>query len=106
MSFNLCNASEDVDAELAQLVRTLHETQERMAELTGGRLGTVMHPSGVSHLTEPAKQRWRGKEAEQQREAPPRSAILNALPANIALLDANGVIVAVNESWHRFAAAN
>lgn len=32
--------------------------------------------------------------------------LLDALPANIALLDANGVILAVNESWRRFAAAN
>lgn len=33
-------------------------------------------------------------------------AILNALPAHIALLDASGAIVAVNESWNRFGAAN
>lgn len=32
--------------------------------------------------------------------------ILNALPAHIALLDSHGVIVAVNESWRRFASAN
>ena len=32
--------------------------------------------------------------------------ILNVLPANIAVLDAKGTILAVNESWERFAAAN
>lgn len=35
-----------------------------------------------------------------------RAAILNAIPAHIALLDAQGVIVAVNESWRRFAEVN
>jgi len=35
-----------------------------------------------------------------------QSAILDALPAHIALLDGGGVIVAVNEAWRRFALAN
>jgi PAS domain-containing protein len=35
-----------------------------------------------------------------------QSAILNALPAHIALLDPKGNIVAVNEAWRRFATAN
>lgn len=34
------------------------------------------------------------------------SFILDALPAHIALLDSNGVILTVNESWRRFAVAN
>ena len=33
-------------------------------------------------------------------------AILNALPAHIALLDATGIIITVNESWRGYAAAN
>jgi PAS domain S-box-containing protein len=35
-----------------------------------------------------------------------RSAILDSLPANVALLDGAGRILAVNEAWKRFAAAN
>lgn len=34
------------------------------------------------------------------------AAVLNALTAHIAVLDADGVIVAVNEAWRRFATAN
>jgi PAS domain S-box-containing protein len=34
------------------------------------------------------------------------SAILNTLPANIALLDENGYIIEVNDSWKRFADQN
>jgi PAS domain S-box-containing protein len=33
-------------------------------------------------------------------------AVLDALPANIAVLDNNGMIIAVNAAWHRFARAN
>ncbi|HZI31385.1 MAG TPA: PAS domain-containing protein, partial [Candidatus Binatia bacterium] len=49
----------------------------------------------------------RQKNEEQVRRlAEIQAAILNALPAHIALLDPNGVIVTVNESWQRFATNN
>jgi PAS domain S-box-containing protein len=35
-----------------------------------------------------------------------KDAILDSMPAQIAVLDRNGIIVAVNESWRRFAAEN
>lgn len=34
------------------------------------------------------------------------TAVLDALPASVALLDEHGVIVSVNESWRRFGSAN
>jgi PAS domain-containing protein len=34
------------------------------------------------------------------------AAILNALPAHVALLDRDGVILTVNEAWRRFASEN
>ncbi len=51
---------------------------------------------------------------EEQRKAAERlhevsstkTAVLNALPAHIALMDSQGVIVAVNEAWRQFASAN
>jgi len=39
-------------------------------------------------------------------DAAKQAAILNALPANIALLDTEGRIISVNEAWRRFAKAN
>jgi PAS domain S-box-containing protein len=42
----------------------------------------------------------------QRRLAEQQVAILNALPANIALLDPNGVILAVNATWRLFAQEN
>jgi PAS domain S-box-containing protein len=35
-----------------------------------------------------------------------QAAILNALPAHVALLDAQGVVVAANDAWRRFGADN
>ncbi|HEU4569164.1 MAG TPA: response regulator [Gemmatimonadales bacterium] len=43
---------------------------------------------------------------ERRRLAESRAAVLDALPAQIALVDGAGIILAVNESWRRFAAAN
>ncbi len=34
------------------------------------------------------------------------SAVLNALPAHVAVIDREGVILSVNERWQRFAAGN
>ncbi len=45
-------------------------------------------------------------ELVQRRMAETQMAILNALPAHIALVDARGTIVSVNEAWRRFATAN
>lgn len=45
-------------------------------------------------------------ELVRYREALKQAMILNALPAHIALLDHQGTIVSVNESWRRFAADN
>lgn len=43
---------------------------------------------------------------ERKRTQETQAAILNALPAHIALVNREGVIVAVNESWRRFSIAN
>lgn len=43
---------------------------------------------------------------EKQTLAAKTASILNTLPANIALLDARGVIVDINDAWRRFARQN
>jgi len=45
-------------------------------------------------------------EAALRELAETQTNILNALPAHIALLDPQGVILAVNDSWRRFGSAN
>lgn len=68
---------------------------------------------GATHSTVRAQARGRSgaEQAFSGAPLPPTTAetqaeILDALPAHVALLDPAGVILAVNESWRRFAAAN
>jgi len=55
----------------------------------------------VKNITERKKNEKQIKEASETQEA-----ILNALPAQIALLNQKGKIIAVNESWRKFALQN
>jgi PAS domain-containing protein len=93
--------------ELARLVHVLHETQQRIQALTGGSVDAVVDAvSGSAYLLPASQAHLRRSEFEQRCFAAERASILNALPAHIALLDAHGHIVAVNETWRRFATAN
>ncbi len=49
---------------------------------------------------------WRGHAAEQQRSHQFTEAVLDAVNANIAVIDRRGVIVAVNRRWKDFAVDN
>jgi PAS domain S-box-containing protein len=99
-------AAADPGDEIAGLVQTLHLTQRRLEELTGGQVDAVLDEGGQSYLLRDAQGRLRESESNQRRLATTMMAILNALPAHICLLDANGVIVSVNESWRLFAMFN
>ena len=88
----------DTNAEVAALISTLHETGQRLEELTAGEVDTVADREGRTFLLRHAQDHLRHREATKQ------AAILNALPAYIALLDAQGLIVSVNEAWRRFGA--
>jgi diguanylate cyclase (GGDEF)-like protein/PAS domain S-box-containing protein len=48
----------------------------------------------------------RASEIQQRHIADQQAAILNALPAHVALLDRDGTIVSVNNIWSQFASAN
>ncbi|MEO8778667.1 MAG: PAS domain-containing protein [Rhodanobacter sp.] len=86
----------DPTDELAALIRTLHETGRRLEELTGGEVDAVTDVDGRTFLLRNAQTQLRQSEAAKQ------AAVLNALPAHIAMLDVNGLIVSVNERWRRF----
>ena len=87
-------------AELGALIATMHETERRLEELTGGEVDTVAGPDGRVFTLRRAQDQVRHAEYARQ------SAILNALPANIALLDPDGVVISVNDAWRHFADAN
>ena len=87
------------DAEISVLIKTLRVTDQRLEELTAGQVDTVADREGHSYLLRRAQNEMRYREAARQ------AAILNALPAEIVLLDSNGVISSVNEAW-QLAASN
>jgi PAS domain S-box-containing protein len=87
-------------AEIAALVATMTEAERRLEELTGGEVDTVMSLSGSPFVLRRAQAELRQSESDRQ------ASILNSLPAHVALLDARGVIVTVNETWRQFAFAN
>jgi len=92
--------SADANEEISALIETLFETEQRLEELTGGEVDTVAGRDGRTFMLRRAQEQSRDSEAGKQ------AAILNVLPAHIALLDAQGTIVSVNEAWRRFANAN
>ena len=96
----------DTSEEIVGLVRILHETQKRLDELTGGQVDAVLHQGGQSYLLHEAQGRLRDSEVNQRRLATTMTAILNALPAHICLLDTKGKIISINQSWRLFALFN
>ena len=86
--------------EIAALIETLRKADERLDELTSGEVDTVADRDGQIFLLQRTQDRLRFKAAEKQ------GAILDAMPAHVALLDVQGVIVSVNDTWRRFADTN
>ncbi len=93
-------APPDVNEEVFALIETIRDTGQRLEELTGGQVDTVVDRDGRAFLLRGTQEQMRDAEAARQ------VLVLNALPARVALLDATGVIVSVNESWKSFGHAN
>jgi PAS domain S-box-containing protein len=80
--------------------------EQRVWEFHSAALGRL--PDGrriVMSMASDVTDRKRAEEAVRESEEFARSTV-NALSAHIAILDANGRILAVNEAWRRFAAEN
>lgn len=90
----------DANEEIAALIETLNRAEQRLEALTAGEVDTVTDRDGRTLLLRRAQNHMRHNEAAKQ------AAILNALPANIALLDTHGRIRSVNEAWRRFDRTN
>src|SRR3984957_17240908 len=86
--------------EISVVIRALRAADLRLEELTSGEVDTVSDRDGRSFLLQRAQNQLREAEASKQ------AAILNALPACIAVLDVAGRIVSVNEMWERVTASS
>ncbi len=75
-----------------------------------GRLGVAarraLEEKRLRDTNRRAEEALRESVETQRRAAALTQAIVNALPAHVALLDPQGTIVAVNDAWRRFAEAN
>ena len=89
------SAAEEESTEISVLVKTLRAADQRLEELTAGEVDTVVDRDGRSYVLGRAQNQLRYHEAAKQ------AAVLNALPAQIALLDPHGIIVSVNDTWRR-----
>ncbi|MCM2563738.1 response regulator [Lutimaribacter sp. EGI FJ00015] len=96
----------DQAAKISQLIKTLHETHEELRQLIGDGVDTLLHPDGAIYMMPTAQADLTQSERIQRHFAEERAAILDSLPANIALLDESGAILAVNDKWREFAIAN
>lgn len=90
----------DIAEEISTLIKVLNQTGERLEHLTMGGMDPVIGGNGSYYLLPLALEQFRLREAAKQ------ASILNALPAHIALLDNQGIIISVNEAWRRFADNN
>lgn len=95
-----CSAPTSRDRELSALIDTLHDTVRRIEDLTDGEVDAVTDGKGGTLLLGHAHEQLRRHEATRQ------AAILNALPAHIALIDMQGCIISVNDAWRDFADVN
>jgi PAS domain S-box-containing protein len=87
-------------AEISALIETLDQAQKRLEELTAGEVDSVVDREGHAFFLRRAQEELRLSESARQ------AAILNALPAQVALLNGEGIIVLANESWRQFGTAN
>jgi diguanylate cyclase (GGDEF)-like protein/PAS domain S-box-containing protein len=90
----------DDNDEISVVIRALRAADLRLEELTAGEVDTVFDREGHSFLLQRAQDQMRATEATKQ------AAILNALPAYIAVLDGEGLILSINDMWGRLTAGN
>lgn len=84
---------------LGELIARLDETQREIQSLTRDQVDAVVLPDGLPFLLSGAQEALRQHEQEQRGHAEQRAAILDTLPAKVALLDQDGGIVATNARW-------
>ena len=84
------NANEEAFA----LIEVLRQTEQRLEEMTADKVDAIVDRQGRHFLL------------RRDIAAAKQAAILNALPAHIALLNARGRIIVVNEAWRCFGSAH
>jgi PAS domain S-box-containing protein len=97
---------QDNDQRILELVRSIREAEQELEKLTGRQVASVAGSRSQTSLLQEAQAKIRQSEMGLRKLAETQRAILNALPAHIALVDSQGVILSVNEAWKSFGTAN
>lgn len=97
---NDTNTATQTQDEIAALIEVLNHASQRLETLTAGGIDSIMGRDGRMFLLQHAQEQLRESQTSRQ------TAILNALPAHIALLDSQGSIISVNGGWQQFATDN
>jgi PAS domain S-box-containing protein len=100
------NVPDPAAQELTLLLQRLNEAESALRVHLEGQRGAFAGQSDSGSLLAQARQSMVEGEAVRRQAAGVQTAILDALPANIALVNPEGLIVAVNESWRRFGLEN
>ncbi len=87
------NVNEGADAEVSALLNTLEQTTLLLAQLIATKVDSGEVQDSRTLTLQRAQHHLRHSEAGRQ------NAILDALPASIASLDAQGFIISVNAAW-------
>ena len=94
------------DAEVAALVRQLKQIEEKLEALAAGAVDSVIGTTGTSHLFDNAPPQRVVSGRNSLELSATQNAVLNALPAQVALLNLEGAIVSVNQAWSDAALPN
>ena len=89
--------AENPQDEIATLVRTLHETQQRLQKLADGEVDAVVHPGGHSYMLHEAQEKLRQSEEALQRQQTELKTLFDLVPAMIWFKDTQNRFVRVNQ---------
>lgn len=92
--------------ELSDLIDELREIDARITELTGNTVDAVIDRHGKPFMLSQAQRELRERAEIHRQYAEQQSAILNAIPAHITLLDTEGQLVEVNDAWREYGINN
>ena len=87
-----------VDREISLLIDVLQDAGKKLEGLTAGEVDTVSDAEGRALMLPSAQLDVRHRAADKE------AAILDAIPARIALLDVQGCIVSTNRAWRESSA--
>jgi PAS domain S-box-containing protein len=96
-------AAKPANKDLTRLVKQLAEAEMALQSHLLVQANAIIDQRGQSVLLNEAQQQLLESEDTQRKQAVIQSAILNALPSPIALIDCEGIILAVNAAWQRVA---